>query len=200
MRKRRSLVGFVVLLVAGCGATQHIPKAPFVAEGGTSSGPSSGLWGDGTSGPSGLHVGCIDGRRFAVLITVRNRAKRSVTLLRAGGPEDAPNVIKRVAVQVRLAPSASAGDQFVAGLRGWNGQKSRSVAIPANRDAWIQSNFLMRNCRSLGRGEALIVNRRVTLAYSVNGGSGTQVVSVTGARIILARGPLHPSLPINQVG
>lgn len=200
MRKPRALVGFVTLLVAGCGGTRPISQAPFIAEGGTSSGPESGLWGDGTSGPSGMHVGCIDGRRFAVVITVHNRMKRAVTLLRAGGAEVAPTVIKRVAVQLRLAPPPPTGDRFVAGLRGWNGKMSPSAAIPAGRDAWVQSNFLMRNCRSLRRNQTLTVNRRVTLTYSVTGAGGTQVVSVRGARIILTRGPLHPSLPINQVG
>jgi len=202
MARSRSLVlGLPVLaaLLAGYGATQDIPKAPFVAEGGISSGPSSGLWGDGTSGPSGMHVGCIDGRRFAVLITVRNRTKHTVTLLRAGG-QSASNVVERVAVQVRLAPPPPIGDRFVAGLRGWNGKKSPAAAIPAGREAWIQSNFLMRNCRSLRRGEVLTFDRRITVTFSVSGGSGSEVVSVAGARIILTRGPLHPSLPINHVG
>lgn len=200
MRHSRALVGVVILLSTGCGGARHIPKAPFVAEGGTSSGPESGLWGDGTSGPSGLHVGCIDGRRFAVLITVHNDAERTVTLLRGGGHEETPDVIKRVAVQVRLAPPPPTGDRFIAGLRGWNGHDSHPAAIPAGREAWVQSNFLMRNCRSLRHGAALTANRRLTLTYSVPGGTGAQTVSVRGARIILTRGPLHPSLPINQVG
>jgi len=146
-----------------------------------------------------MHVGCIDGRRFAVLITVHNWAKDAVTLLRAGGPEDAPTVIKRVAVQVRLAPPPPTGDRVVAALREWNGKESPPAAIPAGRDAWVQSNFLMRNCRSLLRKETLTANR-TTLTYSVTGAGGTQVVSVRSATIILTRGPLHPSLPINQVG
>jgi hypothetical protein len=50
-------------------------KRPFVARSGAESGPSSGLWGDGSSEPGGLHTGCIRGRRFAVLITVHNRWK-----------------------------------------------------------------------------------------------------------------------------
>jgi len=58
----------------------------------------------------------------------------------------------------------------------------------------------MRNCRSLHRGTALTVNRRLTLAYSLRGGTGTEVVSSKSWRIILTRGPLHPALPINQVG
>lgn len=190
----------VVLLGAGCGGTNRVPVAAFVAEGGTSSGPGSGLWGDGTSGPSGLHVGCIDGRRFAVLITVHNRTNQRITLVRAGGRVEAPRVIERVAVQVSLAPLPPTGDRLVLGLRAWDRHPSPAAVIPPRRDAWIQSNFLMRNCQSLRQHETLIVNRTTTLTYTVDGGEETEDVSVRGARMILTRGPLHPTLPINQVG
>lgn len=189
-----------MLLAAGCGGSHHAPVAPFLAEGGTSSGPQSGLWGDGTSGPSGLHIGCIDGRRFAVLITVHNRTNQKITRVAASGTQEAPAVIKRVAVQARLAPPPPTGDQQVIGLRAWNGRNSSAAAIPPGRDAWIQSNFLMRRCRSLRQRKTLTVNRSTTLTYAANGGEGTEVVSVRGARIILTRGPLHPTLPINRVG
>jgi hypothetical protein len=43
------------------------------------------------------------------------------------------------------------------------------------------------------------VNRSITLNYSADV-KGTEVVAVAAARIILTRGPLHPRLPINQVG
>ena len=68
-----ALVGLTV--VSGCGAGAQPVKRPFVARNGAESGPSSGLWGDGSSEPGGLHTGCIRGRRFAVLITVHNRSK-----------------------------------------------------------------------------------------------------------------------------
>src|SRR6266849_9000015 len=132
-------------LVAGlgsaCGASSRTVENPFAATGGTSDGPDSGLWGDGSSGPSGMHIGCIDGRRFAVLITVHNRTPGAVTLLGGYGQQVSPDVIDRVAVQVRLAPPPPKGDLFQAGLRSWSGQKSGPVAIPAGRDAWVQSNF-----------------------------------------------------------
>lgn len=201
MRLRASCVGLIGLVVAGCGGTHRVWGAPFVAEGGISSGPGSGLWGDGVSGPSGMHIGCIDGRRFAVLITVRNRTNREVTLEAVGRSEDvAANVLRRVAVQVHLAPPPPTGDRQVIGLRGWNGKDSRSAAIPAGRDAWFQTNFLMRDCRSLGPGERVIANRSTTLTYRIGEGTGRQVVSVRGARMIISLGPVDPTLPINQVG
>lgn len=147
-----------------------------------------------------MHVGCIDGRRFAVMITVRNRSKHEVTLQPAGGSKAAAKVLRRVAVQVRLAPPPPVGDKAVIGLRGWNGHDSASASIPAGRDAWVQLNFLMHDCRTLHLGENLVANRSVALVYRIGGRTATQVVSPGYARMILTRGPLHPGLPINQVG
>ncbi len=124
-----ALVGLTV--VSGCGAGAQPVKRPFVAGNGAESGPSSGLWGDGSSEPGGLHTGCIRGRRFAVLITVHNRSKRTITLLGGGGPQPFRDVIERVAVQVRLAPPPPKGDLAVIGLRSWLGRNSSPVAIPA---------------------------------------------------------------------
>ena len=70
-------LALVAIVASGCGSSRQTVKAPFAAGDGISSGPISGLWGDGGSGPMGMHVGCIDGRRFAVLITVHNRTKHA---------------------------------------------------------------------------------------------------------------------------
>ena len=111
-----------------------------------------------------------------------------------------PDVIDRFAVQVRLAPPPPKGDLIVSGLRSWSGQKSAPAAIPAGRDAWVQSNFLMRHCSSLGSKGRLAVNRSITLTYRTGSTTEMQVISVTGARILVTRGPIHPSLPINRTG
>jgi hypothetical protein len=186
--------------VSGCGAGAQAVKRPFAPGGSVESGPSSGLWGDGSSGPSGMHTGCIRGRRFAVLIAVHNRSKRTITLLGAGGPQPFRGVIERVAAQVRLASPPPKGDFVVTGLRAWSGRDSSPVAIPPERDGWVQSNFLMRNCALLRGHQPVTVNRSTTLRYNADGGSGTQLVGVPGARIILTRVPLHPRVPINHVG
>jgi hypothetical protein len=147
-----------------------------------------------------MHIGCIAGRQFAVLITVHNRTNDSIMLIGGGGPQRAPHVIKRVAIQVKLAPPPPKGDIFIPGLRSWLPISSGPVDIPAGRDAWVQSNFLMSNCRSLMAGQRLIVNRSITLAFRDGETNGSQTVSVRGARIILTRGPIHPALPINSEG
>jgi hypothetical protein len=199
VRAVTAALALVVVVGSGCGSSDPAVRAPFAADGGTSSGPSSGLWGDGSSGPKGMQIGCIDGRRFAVLITVRNRTRRTITLLGGGGSQRSPDVITRAAVQVRLAPSPKEG-LHQPGLRAWIGENSSPVAVPGDRSAWVQSNFLMRNCRSLTRGESLTVKPSITLSYDADGSRRTQTISVAAATIILTRGPLHPKLPINQVG
>src|SRR5712692_8836318 len=80
-------IAFIVAVGSGCGAETHPVTRPFAARNGVESGPSSGLWGDGSAGPSGMQIGCIRGRRFAVLITVHNRSKRTITLLGGAAPE-----------------------------------------------------------------------------------------------------------------
>lgn len=147
-----------------------------------------------------MHIGCVDGRRLAVLVTVHNRTRREVTLLGGDGREVSSKVIDRVAVQVRLAPPPPKGDLLQVGLRSWSGRPSAPAAIPAGRDAWVQLNFLMRRCSSLGPTAGITADRTITLAYRAGGRTGTEVVSLPGARIILTRGPLHPTLPINHSG
>jgi hypothetical protein len=195
-----SLAIAALVVAGGCGASSQSVKDPFAASKGEEGGPGSGLWGDGSSGPRGMQIGCIDGRRLAVLITVHNRTKTAITLLGAGGPQSFPRVIERVAVQVRLAPPPPKGDLAVIGLRTWRPSASVPVSIPPARDAWVQSNFLMKNCSLLRLIESLTVNRSTTLAYSIDSERRVQVVSVEAGQIILTRGPLHPSLPINQAG
>src|SRR5258705_13680205 len=86
-----TLVAGLVLATAGCaGAAKrasspavspvavsllpgaHAHTGPFVAGGGFASGPGSGLWGDGSSGHGGNHLGCLPGRLYAEAISLRN--------------------------------------------------------------------------------------------------------------------------------
>jgi hypothetical protein len=196
-----TLIAVVVPLAAGCGTahsgsaqtgTAARDSAPFVSNGSVESGPASGYWDDGAAGPSGIETGCIRDRRLAVLITVRNRTGQTIRLLGGGGSQPFRTVIERVAVQVRLATGTA--------LHSWSDRNSPPATIPPGRSARVQSNFLMRDCGSLPRGKAVTINRSITLAYDADGRRGWQPVAVRGARIILTRGPLHPKVPINQVG
>jgi hypothetical protein len=199
-RRAAVAIAIGVIVGSGCDSSTQAESAPFAVGGGVAVGPTSGLWGDGSSTPTGMHVGCIRGRRLAVLITVTNRAKGTIRLQGGGGPQRSAAVIERVGVQVRLASPPPTGDAVGdPGLRSWSARNS-TVAIPAGRRAWVQSNFLMRDCAALRGDQASTLNRGITLAYSAGGRRGTQRVSVAAARIILTRGPLHPKLPINQAG
>jgi hypothetical protein len=181
-------------VAGGCDAGAR----PFAAAVGIEASPTSGLWGDGTAGPDGMEIGCISGRRLALVITVENRTKRTITLLGADGPGSVPGVIDRPAVQVRLAPPPPKGDIFVAGLHRWSRRNPVPVAIPPGRSAWVQSNLLMRDCAFMTGPST--VDGSWTLHYRDGGSSRNEVVFVSGAQIRLTRGPQHPSLPINQIG
>jgi hypothetical protein len=130
----------LLLGAAGCGASSdgfkqpvaasgssHGTKQLFIASGGIESGPGSGLWGDMSSGPDGMQLGCVAGRHYAFVFTIRNRSNAAVILKSAHGSDPAPGIIRRVAVQFRLAPPPPTGDVFVSNLRRWS-------AAPADRD------------------------------------------------------------------
>jgi hypothetical protein len=212
LRSRRFLVGLgavaatlAVLVVLAIGAHSHRQRpaskppthqvthggAPFTTPGGVSSGPGSGLWGDTYSGPTGDHIGCIPGRRYALAIIVRNRLASNVTITGVGGPEPAPSIIRRVAVQLRLAPQSSKSEGLAGGsdLNSWSRTPLVPVNVPAGRSAVVQSNFLMRDCGHLQPHQVLTANRAIVLAYQVGGRTGHQTVADPGARIILTRGP-----------
>lgn len=182
MKAFASLVAaLVATALCGCGAGSSDLKNALAAGGGEESGPTSGLWGDTGSGPKGTSIGCIHGRRFAVLITVHNKTNRTVSLVGATGPHGLPGLIDRIAVPVRLAPPRPTGDRMVTGLRSWSARSSRPVVIPPGRDGWVQSNFLMRNCALLdGRG-------RVTINRST--GSSTEPAQPLTVRSLQCRPP-----------
>jgi hypothetical protein len=102
------LIAVLALVGAGCVEASHRVSQPFVSNGGLEGGLGSGLWGDTSSGPSGMRLGCISGRHFQLAITLRNRSTTAVTLTGARGSEPAPRIIRRVAVQFRLAPPPAA--------------------------------------------------------------------------------------------
>lgn len=167
--------------------------APFDGPGGTETGPESGLWGDTGSGPSGDHIGCMPGRRFTQVVTLRNRSPYSVTITGATGPVPDPRVMRRVGVQLRLAPQSSdesLGDALEPeNLRPWSTSPAGPVAIPPGRSAVVQSDFLMSRCTELRPHRTLTYNRSIVVTYRLQGRAGRQKVAQGGARIVLSRGP-----------
>ena len=199
MAPRTTLVVTAVLLLAAAGwggGSDDFPQ-PFVANGGVGAGPGSGLWGDRGSGPDGLRLGCLARRRYALVVTMLNGSNSAVTLMGARGANPAPRVIRRVAVQFRLAPPPPNGDIEVALLRRWSAAPAVPVTIPPGRSAVVQSNFLMRHCEELPRGRALVVSGSLVLSYRTAGHAGGQEVAQRSARIMLTRGPtIRPCIPV----
>ena len=186
----------VLVLMVGCGGSssgkaraQPQGAAPFAGPGDFAGGEESGLWGDTTSGPSGTHLGCLPRRRYAVAFTLRNRSASTVTITDVGGSEPAPRIIRRVAVQVRLAPPLGNGDVLVFILRGWSASSLKPVAIPPEKRVVVQSNFLMGRCGELGPHQALTVNRSIVVTYRIGQRTGREEIANRTARIILTRGP-----------
>jgi hypothetical protein len=188
---RTALIVTAILLLGatGCGGSSHGFSQPFVVNGGIEAGPGSGLWGDTVSGPDGMHLGCLARRHYALVVTMRNRSNAAVTLTGARGPDPAPRIIRRGAVQFRLAPPPPKGDLVVTNLRRWSAAAAVPVTIPPGRSAAVQSNFLMRHCDELGRNRTLVVDGSLVLGYRASGHAHRQELAQRSARIILTRGP-----------
>jgi hypothetical protein len=177
--------------LAGCGGRTIVPGHAFSPAGGVTAGLSSGLWGDGGSGPSGMHIGCLAGRRFSVYVTAHNRTKRTVTVTDGGGDQPFAKIMARVAVQIRLAPLPPKGDLAVTGMGAWSRQRATPTEIPPGRDVGIQSNYVMRNCNLLHPHELITLNRSVAITYRQGGTTAREPIADRGARIILTRPPQH---------
>ena len=177
--------------LVGCRGRPIVAGDAFSPGGGVTAGLSSGLWGDGGSGPSGMHLGCIAGRRFSVYVTAHNRTKRAVTVTDGGGDQPFAKVMARIAVQVRLAPLPPNGDLFVTGMGAWSREPATPIDIPPGRDVGIQSDYVMRSCNLLRPHESITLNRSVTITYREGGTAARQPIQVRGARIILTQRPQH---------
>src|ERR1700759_4872158 len=116
--KRFACCAFVAgLAVAGTawGASSRDVSAgpgPFVPTGTLNGGSGSGFWGD-----RGDDLGCLSRRHYSFTITLRNRSKHVATLTAVRGPNPLPNVVARVAVQLRHAPPPPTGAMPVVLLR-----------------------------------------------------------------------------------
>lgn len=165
--------------------------APFGAPGGVSGGPGSGLWGDTSSGPNGDQIGCIAGRHYSQTTTLHNRTRSTLKITGVSGKEPAPSIIRRVAVQLRLAPQTSSSGSLVGdpGYEGWSRAPLVPLSVPPGRSTFVQSNFLMQRCDQLRPHQTLIVNRAILVAYDEGQRTGHQRIAIPSAQIILTRGP-----------
>lgn len=170
----------------------EVSAGPFVVGGGLAAGPSSGLWGDGSSGAKGTSLGCLDRRHYSEAFGIENRLATSVTLIAARGPNPTPAIVDLVAVQLRLSPPArSAGDLSGGDLayRHWSAAHTGPVTIPPGRIATVQANFLLRRCGGLASGRAVVVPGSFVVSYRVSGRVDRQRIRLPGAALVVTRGP-----------
>jgi hypothetical protein len=193
----RALAVFLLAVVAfasvACGATEKSSPVirPFANSGGLESGMTGA--GDGPSTPTGEHLRCWNGRRYAQNTTLRNTSTVPVTLTGVDLGAASTPLVRRVAVQFRLAPPPPTGDQLVVGLRGWSQSAASPTKIPPGRSAWVQSNFEISHCGLLRSGDTAIANRTMKVTYRANSTDGSQRITMTSARIILTGEPVVPA-------
>lgn len=177
-----------MLAVAGVAVAGTRPLSrPLAPTSALSGSVSASARGDGPSTPTGLHLACIPGRRYAVNQPIQNRSGIPLTLTAAALDPPSVQVVRRVAVQFWLAPPPPEGDILVLGIRPWSALKSAPLTIPPGRAAWVQSNFVMTGCALLAPDRTLIANKAITLTYRLNGRVGRERITTPWTRIILTR-------------
>lgn len=222
MRRRRLLVGaLVVALAAGAAGAglalrgagragysvgprgvvakppvQHIGAGPFVLSGGFAGGAGSGLWGDGSSGPNGSTLGCIDRRHYSQAFGIRNRSHAPVTLTQARGANPAPTIVDLVAVQFRLSPpqkqsrgTINWGGGLDLNYRGWSAAPTKPLTIPPGRIATVQSNYVFSDCKTIVAGQTVVVPGSLVLGYRASGHFHQKEIPLAGQRLVLVAGP-----------
>jgi hypothetical protein len=213
-----SLLLALSVTAAGCGAAtrravdeqQHFvtPVAnretgprfgPFAVAGGFAGGGSSGLWGDGASGPQGTTLGCLDGRHYSYAFGLENRSRVPVTLTSARGTNPAPMIVQRVATQFRLSPPGKAttgnwsGPSLALVYHRWSAEPLRAVTVPPGRIATVQANFLIQHCKTLAPGERVVVPGSLVIGYRQAGHSRRKEIALPETRFAVIPGPTKRS-------
>ena len=164
---------------------------PFVPNGTLEGGSTSGFWGDRSSARTGDVLGCLSRRHYSFAITVRNTSRKPVTVTGAGGPDPLPQVLARVAMQVRQMPPPQPGDApQIPLIEHWSAAPAEPVTIRPGRTAIVQSNFLMRHCDALAHNRKIVVPGSFVLSYRVSGHAAQQHVRQQSAGFSVVSGPI----------
>jgi hypothetical protein len=189
-----ALVAAVLALASAAlaGSGLRSGRGPFGLTGTLQSGSTSGQLGDAASARTGQVLGCLSRRHYSFGVTVRNRSRKAVRVTGASGPDPMPQVLERVAMQVRIARRPTPGAIRLPTLlfKHWSAAPMRAVTIPAGRSAVVQSNFLMRHCDVLGHNRKVVVPGTFVLGYRVAGRAGTQHLMQQNAGFTVVPGPI----------
>jgi hypothetical protein len=188
------VVGLALVSAAVASPGVRAGRGPFVLDGTFQGGASSGFWGDRSSARSGDELGCGSRRHYSFAVIVRNRSGTAVTLTGASGPNPRPNVVARVAMQVRHAPPPPVGEGLAQPLiKHWSAAPARPVTIKPGHSAVVQSNFLMRHCAALQDGRKVVVPGSLVLSYPMSGHAGKQHLVQQNAGFSVVAGPVFRS-------
>jgi hypothetical protein len=179
----------------------RVGPGPFLFWGDTT-GAQSGLFGDGADGPHGTSIGCLNGRRYADALGIQNGTKIPLRLIAASGPNPHRRIVDRVAIQLHLSPPPHPQTGYVDTsdlvYRPWSAKSARPVTIPPGRIATVQRNFLLRNCRDIGEGKAIVIPGALVVRYSRSGHAHTQKLTIPGDRLVVVHGPTrHTCDPVS---
>lgn len=175
-----------------------VSRGPFAPSGAWAGGGGSGLWGDGSSGRNGTGLGCIDGRRYSDAFGIKNTSKEPVTLLSARGANPVARIVDLVAIQLRLSPPLPKQKPHLDNGFGppidlvythWSAKPTQPVTIPPGRTATVQTNFLMRGCKSLAHGQTLSIPGTLALRYRTAGRARVQRLDMAENKLVVGRGP-----------
>lgn len=106
---------------------------------------------------------------FAVQFTIRNAGSHAATLLGAESPQPGHRLLRRIGQRFELVPDATRSSRMlVTGLGPpYGAVRPRPLVVPPGRDAWVQFNFVMGDCRFFRPGARRTYNRSTLLRYRV---------------------------------
>lgn len=170
------------------------PKAGQVALvrlAGGEAGPGQGSW----LGMRGIFEPYREGKHFAVVFRVKNRASGPVTLLSATQPQDGRRLLRLIGVRFTLSPEEEPSDSRIPqhGIAPpYGAEEPEPLLMPPNREAFVQFNFEMGECDFFLPGEQVRYNEEATFRYAIQGTEATATLDLTGITVtVTAPGKGH---------
>lgn len=160
-------------------------RSPFVRAAHNEAAPGRGPW----LAQRGIFEPYRDGGHLSVLFAVRNRSRSEVTLVGAAAPQSGHRLLRRVGVQLKLAPPPPKGDLAVIGMRRWRRSRPTPVVVPPGREAWVQFDFVLTDCRFFDAGVVQTYNRRTILRYRAHGRTFETALDLTGDQVTITAPP-----------
>ncbi len=196
MRKPTGLLrllgaGALAATVGGCswehagdrGSAVRAPEHPPLVRAPLNEAGPGGVGDGGWLAQRGLFVDYRDGRRFSVLFALHNRSSSTVTIAAASGQQSGHRLLRRVGVQLQVARLQPTSDFSISCMKSWSNSAAVPVAVPPQRDACVQFEFIMGDCRFFDPGTRLTYNRSTLITYRTNGRTFIMPLDLTGDQV-----------------